>query len=109
MNTRAVADALSRVMRSHGGALTLLAQDDGVVTVRMGGMCGACPAKPGCLEATIRPALLAVEGVRDVVAEGSRLDPAAHARLRRFLEDPDDRNRFGAGQGQADPGGVPPR
>ncbi|WP_336213182.1 NifU family protein [Nonomuraea sp. LPB2021202275-12-8] len=100
--------ALSRVLRAHGGSLTLLEHDDrGRVRLRFAGMCGSCPAKATCLEATVRPALLAVEGVTEVSADGTRLDPAARARLRHFLEDPHDRHRFGAGKGQAHPGGVP--
>lgn len=107
MNVESIVAALSRVLRAHGGSLDLLGQDDGTVRLRFSGMCGSCPAKPSCLEATVRPALLAVEGVTEVDAEGTRLDPAAQARLRRFLEDSDDRHRLGAGEGQAHPGGVP--
>ncbi len=80
MNTAQVVEALSGVLRGHGGGLQLLS-DGPVPSVRFTGMCAGCPGKPGCHEGLVVPALLAVPGVRDVEASGTRTDPAARARL----------------------------
>lgn len=80
MSTAAVVVALSRVLRGHGGGLELIS-DGPVPAVRFTGMCAGCPGKPACHEGLIVPALLAVPGVHGVEASGTRMDPAARARL----------------------------
>lgn len=83
MNVPDAVRALSRAMRGHGGGLELVA-DGAVPTVRYTGMCAGCPGRPACHEGLVAPVLLGVPGVRGVDAPGTRVDPAARARLQQF-------------------------
>ena len=76
---------LSALLAAHAGGLELAEAADSAVTVRFTGMCTGCPARPLTLAATVRPALLAVEGVTSVAAEGSRISEEAEHRLAAFL------------------------
>lgn len=81
MNTAVVVGALARVLRGHGGGLELVS-DGPVPVARFTGMCAGCPGGLGCHEGlVVAPALLALPGVRGVEASGTRMDPAARARL----------------------------
>lgn len=84
---RAVA-AVGAALASHAGGLELAGVgEDGAVTVRFTGMCTGCPYRPLTMAATVRPALLAVGGVTDVQAVGSRISAEAQRRLAGYLED----------------------
>jgi Fe-S cluster biogenesis protein NfuA len=73
-------------MRSHAGEIAVVdVDDDGAVEVRFGGMCCGCPYKAVTFEGTVRPALAAVEGVREVRAAGTRISDEAAARLAHYL------------------------
>jgi len=82
---RAVA-AVSSLFRAHGGGVALSAERNGEIELRFTGMCAGCPSRPVCLATTVRPALLAVRGVRSVTAAGTRIDPSAAARLAAFTD-----------------------
>ena len=69
-------------LAAHAGGLELAGiADDGTVTVRYTGMCTGCPYRPLTTAWTVRPALLAFEGVTAVRTEGSRISEEAEARL----------------------------
>lgn len=76
-------DSLTRLIRAHAGGIELVDVDDatGVVTIRYTGMCVGCELRPVTTEGSVRPALLAIDGVRDVVVSGSRISAEAQARL----------------------------
>lgn len=82
--------ALERVngrLAAHAGGV-LLEQVDGagVARLRFTGMCAACPAKPVTMSVVVAPALERVDGVTGVEAAGTRVSPAAAARLARLRE-----------------------
>jgi Fe-S cluster biogenesis protein NfuA len=75
-------EEVAHLIASHGGTLSITdVSSDGEVTVRFGGLCTACPLKPLTLAATIRPALLELEGVSRVEAVGVRLSRHAQSAL----------------------------
>jgi Fe-S cluster biogenesis protein NfuA len=75
-------EELSQVLHAHAGGLELVDVDpDGGVTVRFTGMCTGCPVRPVTLVGLIKPALLEIEGVKSVTAEGGRMSAHAEARL----------------------------
>jgi Fe-S cluster biogenesis protein NfuA len=75
-------DALSRMIRAHAGGLQLVdLSADGVVTVKYTGMCTGCQYRPVTTAGSVRPALLAVAGVTEVVVLGTRISAEAEARL----------------------------
>ncbi len=55
--------------------------EGGVVRLRYTGMCAGCHLRPLTTASTIRPALLALEGVIRVEIEGSRVSAEAEDRL----------------------------
>ncbi len=74
-------------LRSHGGFVEVERVDAaGDVELRFGGMCCGCPYKALTLHGTIRPALLAVDGVRSVDAAGARISVEAAERLARYTD-----------------------
>lgn len=75
-----------RALRAHAGGLELVEVVDGEVVVKFTGMCTGCAFKPMTMAATVEPLVTAVPGVRGVRALGGRVDDAAMARARRFLE-----------------------
>jgi Fe-S cluster biogenesis protein NfuA len=78
---------LGRVLDAHAGGLQLVGTEaDGSVTVRFTGMCCGCPLRPVSMAGLIRPALLSVEGVTAVAAEGGRISAEAESRLVRQLQ-----------------------
>ena len=74
-------DELRPVLGAHAGGVELVEVDRGVVRIRYTGMCTGCPLRPLTTASTVRPALLAVDGVESVEVEGSRLSAEAEARL----------------------------
>jgi Fe-S cluster biogenesis protein NfuA len=80
-------DSLSRLIRAHAGGLELVSVDDehGAVTVRYTGMCVGCEFRPVTTEGSVRPALLAVAGVTEVLITGMRVSAEAEARLAQAL------------------------
>lgn len=81
---QAVAD-VDRALRAHAGGVELVSEDDGEVELRFTGMCTGCAFKPQTMAVTIRPALLAVEGVREVRAAGARTSVEAEQRMAAFF------------------------
>jgi len=77
--------AVSKLLGWHLGSLELAdVSEDGTVTVRFMGACMACPLKPVTMAATIRRALLGVEGVERVEAVGVNISPEAELSLAPF-------------------------
>lgn len=73
---------VSTFINMHAGGLELVsASDDGAVEVEFTGMCTGCPYRPVTMEATVRPALMAVPGVTSVAARGSRISAQAEKRV----------------------------
>jgi Fe-S cluster biogenesis protein NfuA len=78
---------LGSVLDAHAGGLQLVGvEDGGSVTVRFTGMCCGCPLRPVSMAGLVRPALLSVEGVTAVSAEGGRISAEAESRLVRQLQ-----------------------
>ena len=46
-------------LKSHGGEVTLLGVDDGVVRLKMEGSCHGCPSSAATLKNTIEEAIIA--------------------------------------------------
>jgi Fe-S cluster biogenesis protein NfuA len=71
-------------LRMHGGGIEVVSVSDasGTVTVRFTGMCTACAWKTLTWFGTVRDAIAAVPGVRDVEAPGTRVSEQAAARFR---------------------------
>jgi Fe-S cluster biogenesis protein NfuA len=79
---RRAVDELNVMMTSHAGQVVLESVSaDGVVSLRFDAFCAGCPYRPATMYATIRPRLLAVPGVTDVVAPGTRVSEAAARRM----------------------------
>jgi Fe-S cluster biogenesis protein NfuA len=79
--------ALSAALDTHAGGLELVSSGgDGSVEVRFTGMCTGCPLRPVSFNGLVKPALLAIDGVRAVHAHGGRISAEAEARLTRQLE-----------------------
>ena len=74
-------EALRPVLDAHAGGVELVEVRDGVVRLSFTGMCTGCHLRPLTTASTIRPALLALDGVNDVEIEGSRISAEAEARL----------------------------
>lgn len=73
---------INHLLAQHAGGIELGGIDaEGRVTVKFVGMCSGCLYRPITMAATIRPALMEIEGVTDVFANGSRIDDAARERL----------------------------
>jgi Fe-S cluster biogenesis protein NfuA len=72
---------LGAVLAAHAGGIELVDLKGGVARVRYTGMCTGCPLRPVTTASTVRPALLAVEGVEELEVEGSRISAEAESRL----------------------------
>lgn len=73
---------VSTYLRMHAGGIELSGiSGDGEVHVQFTGMCTGCPYRPVTMAATVRPALLQIEGVTSVHAQGSRISEEAERRL----------------------------
>lgn len=78
-------NAVARVnilMRAHVGAVDIAdISPKGVVSLRFSGKCTGCELRPMTLAVTIKPALMRVAGVTDVIATGVRISEEAARRL----------------------------
>jgi Fe-S cluster biogenesis protein NfuA len=74
-------EELRPVLDAHAGGIELVEIDRGVVRLRFTGMCTGCHLRPLTAASTIRPTLLALDGVTSVEIEGSRISAEAEARL----------------------------
>jgi Fe-S cluster biogenesis protein NfuA len=73
---------IDRRLRAHAGGLELRGvSPDGVVSVRYTGMCTGCPLRPLTTAATVRPALLGIDGVRELEVSGGRISDEAQRRI----------------------------
>ena len=72
---------LGSVLAAHAGGIELVELNGGVARVRYTGMCTGCPLRPVTTASTVRPALLAVDGVDELEVEGSRISAEAEARI----------------------------
>lgn len=73
---------VSQLLTQHAGGVELDRVDDqGKVRVRFTGMCTGCLYRPVTMAATVRPALMEIDGVTAVEAAGSRVSAAAEERL----------------------------
>ena len=61
-------------LQIHGGEISLVSVESGVVTLRFEGACRGCPLRPVTLLFLIRTTLLRVPGIVDVQALGLRLN-----------------------------------
>jgi Fe-S cluster biogenesis protein NfuA len=78
---RARLEELRPALDAHAGGIELVEIDRGTVRLRFTGMCTGCHLRPLTTASTIRPALLALDGVEAVEIEGSRISAEAEARL----------------------------
>jgi Fe-S cluster biogenesis protein NfuA len=86
---------VNALMSAHAGAVELLdVGADGSVTVMFTGKCRGCEVKPVTMAATVRPALLAVEGVTEVLAAGTRVSEEAARRMAEAFGSDDARTRW---------------
>jgi Fe-S cluster biogenesis protein NfuA len=74
-------EELGAVLGAHAGGIELVELNGGVARVRYTGMCTGCPLRPVTTASTVRPVLLAVEGVDELEVEGSRISAEAEARI----------------------------
>jgi Fe-S cluster biogenesis protein NfuA len=74
-------EELRPALSAHAGGVELVGVDGGTVRLRFTGMCTGCHLRPLTTASTIRPALLALDGVDAVEIEGSRISAEAEARL----------------------------
>jgi Fe-S cluster biogenesis protein NfuA len=75
-------DQLNRYIAMHAGGLEVEhAGSAGDVVVRFTGMCTGCLYREATMAATVRPALLEIEGVSSVEAAGGRVSAQAAQRL----------------------------
>jgi Fe-S cluster biogenesis protein NfuA len=75
-------DRLQDLLAVHAGGIELVELTrDGTAHLRFTGMCTGCMYRPLTTAATVRPFVLAAEGVRAVEIEGSRISHEAEARL----------------------------
>jgi len=74
-------DELAAALGAHAGGIELVELTGGVARVRYTGMCTGCPLRPVTTASTVRPALLAVDGVDELEVEGSRISAEAEARI----------------------------
>lgn len=73
---------VDQLITMHAGGIELDRVDvDGNVRVRFTGMCTGCLYRPITMAATVRPALMEVDGVTSVSAVGSRVSEEAEQRL----------------------------
>jgi Fe-S cluster biogenesis protein NfuA len=73
---------VNALMSAHAGAIELLdIGADGTVSVVFTGKCRGCEVKAVTMAATVRPALLAIEGVTEVLAAGTRVSEEAAQRM----------------------------
>lgn len=85
---RARVAGLNRAMQACGGGIELGDHDgDGVVSVRLLGMCTGCSCRAVTTVSTIRPMLLDVPGVRDIFVENSRVSRYAEEHMGRAFAD----------------------
>ena len=78
--------SVNQFMSVHRGGLALVDVDDeGLVEVEYRGMCTGCTYRPICSETTVRPALLALEGVSSVAIRGGGVNTENRLRLARSL------------------------
>lgn len=79
-------ERVSEILKAHAGGVEVSrVEDDGELVLRFTGMCTGCPLRPVTLSGLVRPALLAVDGINSVSAEGVRISAEAEARLARQL------------------------
>jgi Fe-S cluster biogenesis protein NfuA len=75
--TETVQRCLNREVRPylhiHGGEITLISVEDGVVTLRFEGACRGCPLRPVTLLWQIQRPLLKVPGIVNVQALGLKI------------------------------------
>jgi Fe-S cluster biogenesis protein NfuA len=74
-------EELGAVLGAHAGGIELVELNGGVARVRYTGMCTGCPLRPVTTASTVRPALLALDGVDELEVEGSRISAEAEARI----------------------------
>ena len=54
------------VLNQHGGDISLVSVDDGIVVVHLSGQCSCCPGLQNTMDELVRAELMQVEGVKDV-------------------------------------------
>ena len=74
-------EELRPALAAHAGGIELVEVDGGVARIRFTGMCTGCHLRPLTTASTIRPALLALDGITAVEVEGCRISAEAEVRL----------------------------
>jgi Fe-S cluster biogenesis protein NfuA len=78
---------VSRFISQHAGGVEIASVGQrGDVHLQFTGMCMGCPYRPVTMAATVRPALMEIDGVTEVHAVGSRVSEHAERRMREDLE-----------------------
>lgn len=73
---------INNLLAQHAGGIELADIDDeGRIKLKFTGMCTGCLYRPITMSATIRPALMEIDGVSEVEAPGSRIDEDARQKL----------------------------
>jgi Fe-S cluster biogenesis protein NfuA len=76
---------LGAALAADGGTIEVESVGhDGRVSVRLGGACIGCPLRPLTMAWLVRPVLLDIAGVGDVVLTGLALSEFAEARIQRM-------------------------
>jgi Fe-S cluster biogenesis protein NfuA len=75
-------DDVNALLSTHAGAVEILdVSAGGVVSLRFTGKCTGCELKALTLAASVRPSLMAVDGVTEVVATGACVSEEATRRI----------------------------
>jgi Fe-S cluster biogenesis protein NfuA len=74
------ADAVSHLLRAHGGGIEVIAGDrPDVLRVRFTGLCTNCCLRPLTVATIVKPVLEDIDGVTDIEVEGIRISSEAMA------------------------------
>jgi Fe-S cluster biogenesis protein NfuA len=81
---RALEGKVRQLVEAHGGGITVSVSDDGDAHISFKGRCASCPSAPVTMGSLVRPALLAVKGVKSVSRDSS-VSKYAEARIAKMF------------------------
>ena len=86
-------DGVRRRVRAHAGDVEVVSVSaEGDVLLAFKGACASCPAQAMTFGAAVMPAVERLPGVREIMANGMNVSPAAMRRIRTMFA-PSDTNR----------------